>query len=361
VVHVTAAWLDSIAKTRSHFNIKQIDRIDSLYRAGHFGTVGDDKSLERAHLLARLTVVNAYRDLARLACDQNRVYEADEKTLEAFVARYSDVLLFSAMRLERVRMGLGHVCMWYNLDDKVEGRSWHGGKCLRWRVKDDKVAGEKRRVLSIDVPTGVHETVEAILLSHHHFKVEYQRIDGPPAPYEWFLVYDIEGAWIRKWGTHKPTAYMFWVTSPFGTGAVGSPLVAVTSSASHRGSADIVFADADGTGATEGSGSPARGLEAGLEPDFAIGVEMPLELPPVPMVGIRMYIKGLRFKLPSFLPDINLDDLREIELAMPILDMRYLKETRQPAWLGRDADCTFAEWKGFGDVPPDIRERFPDR
>ena len=74
-----------------------------------------------------------------------------------------------------------------------------------------------------------------------------------------------------------------------------------------------------------------------------------------------MYVRGLRLRLPSVLPDINIDDLRNLELAMPILDMRYLWEGRQPVWLGTDADWTFAGWEGYGDVPHCIRERFPDR
>lgn len=60
------------------------------------------------------------------------------------------------------------------------------------------------------------------------------------------------------------------------------------------------------------------------------------------------------------LPDINFDDLREIELPMPILDIQYLKENHQPSWLGVEDNLGFRNWKGQGAVPPDVRKRFPD-
>jgi len=322
VVRVTEAWLDSIAECDSRFNIAQIARIDSLYRAGKFGPVGGKQSIQRAHLLARLTTINVYTDLVRIACDDTRVYEANGKALEGFVAKYSDAVLFGAMRIDRLRMGLGHVCVRYDLDEKTAGENWQGGELLRWRVKDTKIEGQKRRVLSIDVPTGDHDVVEGILTRHHHFKVEHHHLDGPPAPYDWVLVYDLEGAWVRKRGLHKPSAYMFWVSS---------------------------------RGETVGSPNPSA------TPGDTLDARAAVQLPPVPLVGTKMYIRGLRFRLPSVLPDINLDDLRTLKLAMPILDMNYLREGKQPAWLGSDIDFTFADWEGYGEVPPGIRERFPDR
>jgi len=322
IVRMSEALLDSIAECRSRFNIAQIARIDSLYRAGYFGPVAAKQSIQRAHLLARLTTINVYTDLVRMACDDTRVYEADGKALEGFVAKYSDAVLFGAMRIERLRMGLGHVCVRYNLDEKTAGENWQGGELLRWRIKDTKIEGRKRRVLSIDVPTGDHDVVEGILTRHHHFKVEQHHLDGPPAPYDWVLVYDLEGAWVRKKGLHKPSAYMFWVSS---------------------------------RGETVGSPNPSA------TPGDTLDARAAVQLPPVPLVGTKMYIRGLRFRLPSVLPDINLDDLRTLKLAMPILDMNYLREGKQPAWLGRDIDFTFADWEGYGEVPPGIRERFPDR
>ena len=84
------------------------------------------------------------------------------------------------------------------------------------------------------------------------------------------------------------------------------------------------------------------------------------ELPPIPLVGVRIYIPGLRLRLPFFLPDINFDDLRELELPMPILEVEYLRQHRQPSWLGTSDNLNFKDWKGHGPVPPALRLRFPD-
>lgn len=45
---------------------------------------------------------------------------------------------------------------------------------------------------------------------------------------------------------------------------------------------------------------------------------------------------------------------------MPILDVEYLNDGRQPSWLGAGDNLTFQQWGGYGAVPPAIRERFPD-
>jgi hypothetical protein len=325
VIPITAAWLDSMAQAHASFNAKQLERIDSLLQTGHYGPSNDVTARQTAHLVARLSTINAYRDLVRMACDSTRVYEADEATLRDLYARYSDVNLFIDSRLEHIRIGLGHVCMRYNLDEKAEGVSDHGGKQLRWRVRDIKIEGCKRRVLDLIFPTGADDEVEIYLAAHHTFRVEYKMFAGPPAPYEWFLVRDIEGAWLRKWGTHRPTAYMFWV------------------SASHA----TPPAPTTGMNYLASSGQELPSSEPSLD------------LPSTPLVGLRIYIPGLKLKLP-LLPDVNVDDLREVELPMPILDLEYIRQNQQPSWLDVNANLGFTNWEQYGALPPEIRREFPD-
>jgi hypothetical protein len=336
VVPLSPAWLDSMADARARFNAAQIAQIDSLLKAGDYGPPGQKNSRRTAHLLARLTTINAYRDLMSLAGDSTHLYQASGATLRDHCARYSDVILFSSVRLERVRMGLGHVCIRYNLDEKTEGESMHGHKRVRWRIKDKKIEGTKRRLLSIDLPIGTGE-VEVLLAPHHSFSVEYARMDGPPAAYEWFVVHDIQGGWVRKWGLHRPAAYTFWVT----------PSAAVPRRTNVRLAATV--ADSASQAPREADPSTA-----------AVPLAPTLDLPATPLVGVRVYIPGLRFRLPLILPDINFDDLRTIELPMPILNMTYLHENLKPSWLGSTDDLPFVDWDGYGPVPPAILERFPD-
>jgi len=304
VVPLSAAWLDSLAQAHASFNDHQIARIDSLLANGHFGSPKKYTSQKQANLLARLTTVNAYHDLIRLATDSTKVYEANEATLTDLYTHYSDVILFSAIRLQSIRFGLGRVCMRYTIGEDAEGEEIYGGRTLRWRVKETTVQGQKRRLLHLDLPSSTDDIVKVMLAPHHSFEVQYSRIDGPPAPYEWFLVYNIQGVWLRKHGIHRPTAYMFWV--------------------------NLMDTDA----------------------------EFPADLPATPLVGVRVYIPGLRLRLP-LLPDVGFDDLREIELPMPILSMQYLKDSSQPSWLGK-TKTGFMNWRGVGPVPTEIRQRFPD-
>ena len=327
VVALTPAWLDSVAQERSRFNVAQIDRIDSLFNAGHYGPPKQPPARRMAHLVARLTLVNAYRDLVSLAGDSTCVYEANEAVLQGINEHYSDVLLFATARLERVRLGLGHACLRYDVREPGEGVSHHGGKRLRWRVKDIDLDGVTRRLLSLDLPTATDDVVEVLLAAHHSFAVEYARVEGPPAPFEWFLVRDVEGGWLRKSGTHRPAAYMFWVTPQ---------------RAELEQDLSVAHAHIDTSGTNGPVDSPA------------------IDLPTTPLIGVRVYIKGLRLRLPLFIPDINFDDLREIVPPMPILDMEYLNQKKQPSWLGSTSHLGFRDWKGTGPVPPLVRERFPD-
>jgi hypothetical protein len=302
VVPLTAEHLESLARADARFNQVRIARIDAALAAGTFGAPNSQPARQTAHALTRIATVNNYRYLARLAGDQRHVYEAGVAALETVTRDFSDVSLVSVLRLRRMRLGLGRGCLQYDLAVGQAGASVIGGKPVRYRVRDEYLAGRTRRVMSLEMASSSSQVVEVLLGEHYAFSVEQRHSDGPPAPYDWFLVRDIRGAWLRRWGTHQPTAFMFW-SSP-------------------------------------------------IAPDAVV-------LPRTPLVGVRVYIPNLKLRLPV-LPDINVDDLREVDLPQPILDMRYLVERRHPAWLATDNQLGFRGWKGIGGVPPGIREAFPD-
>jgi hypothetical protein len=325
VVQLSTAYLDSLARGWASWNAEQIDRIDSLLKSGFYGSPDDEMAVQRAHLMARLTTVNTYRDMVRLAGDSSCVYEMDEKTLRPLYRRYSDVNVFIGVELEHLRLGRGRICVRYRLNEGREGVSWHGGKRFAWQVEEVKIDGRKRTALNVHIPSGSDGDVEFLFAQHHTAAVEYQRFDGPPVPFEWFLVHDIEGAWVRKWGVHRPTAYMFWVSVP-----QDAPLAGM---AREDGAA---FAPAGG---------------AGPDSDW--------EPPGVPMTGLRIYIPNLRLKM-RCLPDVGVEDLRPVELTMPLLELDYIRNGK-PDWLHVNRYLGFDGWKGTGPLPPEIRRRFPDR
>jgi len=314
VLRLTTAHLDSIAAGHAAFNEAQLARIDSVLRSGHWGPPDERNARECAHLMAQLTLANAYRDLVRMACTTDRVYELDEAALADLYERYADVNLFVGVRLAQLRIGRGRVCVRYSIEKAGEGEAWHGGRRLHWRVRDARIEGRERRVLDVVLPSGQDGEVRLMLASHYTMSVSYERSPGPPAPFEWFLVHDIEGVWIRKWGTHRPTAFMLWMSTP----------ASMTVTASSRSSRNAS------------------------------------SLPATPLLGLRVYVPGLKLRLP-LLPDINVEDLREAEVITPVLDLAYLRRGDYPSWLEVNPNLGFEGWTGHGPVPPEIRRRFPDR
>jgi hypothetical protein len=305
VVPLDPADIEALTRGSAVANEQRIAAIDSMYRTGTFGPADDDEARREAHLLARLATINNYRLLAHFADDSTRVYEADEAVLADVCKRYSDPSLVAIARLTRLRLGRGRVCARYDVTPGIAGETILGGRPLPYKTREAKLSGKKRRVLALDLPTGTDDVVEVLLAEHYSCALEHSHGEASAGPFELFLVHDIQGGWLRKWGTHRPTAFMFWTTP----------------------------------------GEPGR-----------------LDLPPEPVVGVRIYIPNLRLRLPSILPDINFDDLREIELPQPILPLDYFTERRFPrAWLETDSVFGFAAWTGHGGVPAPLRERFPDR
>jgi hypothetical protein len=107
VVRLTTAYLDSIAADHTAFNERQLAHIDSLLRAGHWGSPDDPNARRCAHLLARLSLATAYRDLVRLARVPDRVYEADEAILADLYERTEAAFSAGASATRRSTDGNG--------------------------------------------------------------------------------------------------------------------------------------------------------------------------------------------------------------------------------------------------------------
>ena len=302
IVRLTAASVDSVGRAYAAANETMLARLDSLYRAGHFGAPGSRSARSSVLLAARLATRNAYAYVTDFATDSTCVREADEAALVHAFASYADPGLYPITRLRRARMGFGRVCLRYDLSGELDTLATMGGKHVRVRIRDAVADGESQRMLSMMLPTGLDAEVEILVPAHYCCRVERQRIEGPPAPYDLYLLSDIRGLLLRKWGTHRPRALMFWST----------PIDRAL---------DATAADA--------------------------------------LVGVRIYVPELHLRVP-LLPDVGFDDLREIDLPQPIVRMAYLRDAAYPDWLEGRASG-FGGWSGHGPVPPVVRERFPDR
>jgi hypothetical protein len=293
----------AIGTSYSDSNIVRLAFIDSLLRAGQFGPPASSTARRQAHLLARLLTLNAYSYMIHYGTDPNQVWQADEATLKPAFDSFSDPGIVPLARLTRARMGLGHMCAHYDLSEKIRSETIIGDLHLAVRVDDVDIEGVNVRALIMDLPTSLNDVVEVWMTEHVSMDVAHLRADGPPAPYEAFVVDKMRGLWVHKAGLHRPEAFVFWVTPR----------------------------------------DPRR-----------------TTLPERALVGARIYVPRLRLVLPSFLPDIGFEDLREVDLPQPILSLEYLRAGLAPQWLRPAHRRGFDGWEGVGPLPPAIRVRFPD-
>lgn len=303
IVPLTAAATDSCGRTYSEFNAALLARVDSLRRAGDFGPPQNREARAAAHLFTRLLAVTSMHYMVGFAADPARIHEASEATLRDAFRRYSDPGVYPIARLARARMGLGYVCVKYDLSTDLDSTTSVGGQTLRIRVETTSLGGEPQRALILELPTILFSVVELVLGEHFTCKAEFLRSSGPPAPYDLYLFYDIAGMYVRKWGTHKPAAVMFWSTPR----------------------------DVNRT-----------------------------RLPRVPLVGYGVYVPQLGLELPLVLPDLGFEDLRLVDLPQPILSLSYIQSRRYPEWMQRAEPRGFKGWESYGPLPPDLRLRFPD-
>jgi hypothetical protein len=300
---LTVAEAESMGAAYADTNVSRLAHVDSLLQSGAFGAPGSAEARQQAHLLARLLTLNAYSYMVGLGTDRHTVWEANEATLRPAFETFSDPGIIPLARLVRSRMGLGHMCAHYDLSQKLHTQTVIGGRTFDVRVDDVKIDGQKTRALILNLPTSLDDVVEIWITEHVSMDVERVRADGPPAPYEAYVIDHIRGLWVHKAGVHRPEAFVFWVTPR----------------------------------------DPHRKT-----------------LPETPLVGARIYVPHLRLHLPFILPDIGFEDLRTVDLPQPILEVSYLRGGRYPEWLQAARLRGFKDWEGVGPLPPALRQRFPD-
>jgi len=303
-IHVLSVEeVDAVGKAYSDTNIVRITLVDSLLQAGTFGPPKSDKARHQAHMLVRMLTLNAYSYMIRFGTDPNTVWQSNEASMAPAFASFSDPGIVPLAHLTQARMGLGHMCARYDLSQKMRTETILGGRHLTVRIDDVNIQGRMVRVLIMDLPTSLHDVVEVWLTEHVSMDVTHPVVDGPPAPYESYVIGNMQGLWVHKGGIHRPDAFVFWVT-----------------------------------------------------PRTTLGPK----LPRLPLVGARIYVPHLRLRLPSIIPDFTFEDLREVDLPQPVLSLDYLTDHRYPGWLEPAYMRGFKGWEGAGPLPPGLRKQFPD-
>lgn len=288
----------------AHYNWAEIRRIDGLLRSGALGEPDSQQARRRAHLLARLSLRNWYAFVFSYALDPKRVWVAGPSDLAPVISRFCESGIFPVAQLREVRMGLGRVSARYDLREKTEGWTVMGGRRLRYRVKDVRIAGTLHRVLAFGWHSAAAGDPEILIGQRFAFRVTLLVGLCSGAPYQVFLVHDVSGAWISRHGVHQPAAFAFWTT-------------------------------------------PLEDLPA-WSPDAA-------------RVGTAVYLPDLRFRLPLFLPDLRLDDWRTLGLPVPFVQADRFRQENLPSWLALREPLQPEGWTSIGDVPQELRVLFPDR
>ena len=294
-----------VCESYANANVRAIERVDSLYRAGFFGRPGEKQALRAAH--------HAYKLLARCSLD----YVADLATRPTSLASTNTVALrrpfgevylhcgaYPFQLLRSGVAGLGRFRMEYDLVDGFrENTEFLIGRPAEVCV--EKIAADGRETPVIRMPFGTsgQGTVDLLIGPVYRGCVSRRVIVDRGDTLDLILIAAIDGGYVRKYGVHRMAGIAMW-----------------------RGRFD-----------------PAH-----WNPERV-------------RVGAAAYFPEFHIDLPWLLPKIGADDVREFHVPHPILSRLYVRRGARPAWLQLSPSGTIEDWEPEGPRPMQIDELFPDR
>jgi hypothetical protein len=283
-------------------NRAEIGQLDARWRAGEFGPPGSREAKDAVRRLALSRLKNWYSFMVSLS-SEDEVRALEGATIEQISSRYADSTVFPAPRLRHVLVGRGWVCGRYDLGGPdEEGATVLGGRRSRYSVREITVDGHSRRLLAFEWSSSGVGRLDILLAEHYGFRLERRTLTDGEGPYDLYLARNVSGAWVRRFGVHRPAGFAFWATSRAEEGA------------------------RDGSGLR---------------------------------VGAVLYLPHLRLRLP-LLPDIGLDDLRILDPPVPLLPVEEVRRGNLPEWLPGVGAADLADWDHIGSPPPALATLFPD-
>jgi hypothetical protein len=285
------------------------ERADSLFRAGVFGDPRseDARTKTLTHFKLRTRVALDY--LADLCADPT-VHRVTEPGLtRPFGAWYANTTVFPIRFLEQGTVGIGGFCLRYGLPAvSSKGGSFDqqvmlGGVPVRVHsdhVREDD-APDLRPALSVEFSSRLDASIELLFLSEVCGRARRETIVDRGDTLELITVTDIQGMYARRAGTHRLGALVFWRS------------------------------------VTAGERDPAR-----------------------PRAGACAHFPRISIRLPFFLPDLGLDDLRDFDLPNPVISMDWVRTRPSKPWVSVSPDAFFHPWEAIGPRPVEVDRRFPD-
>jgi hypothetical protein len=302
---LTATSIDSLGAGIARRNLQLWRQTDSLYEAGVFGRPQTPDARHRARIHFQLRALTGMDCIAEMALQAPGTAQVVESSLlRPFGEDYANYGVYPARFLRAGTVGGGGFHLSYQFPETYRGRISLGGELFRARVEvigaDD---GSTTRGLRLSLPTALNKTIdllyEPVVCGRMRESIVVDRGDTLRVQ----ILESLQGMRVHRAGWHRLGAITVWRSETHG----------------HR--------------------DPAR-----------------------LRIGSCAYFPNLVLRLPGFLPDVHLNDLRDADFPMPILraDWYRAKAQAPPGWVAVDAGGSVTPWEGIGPRPRVLEEWFTD-
>ncbi len=307
VARLDEARIDSVGTAMSNRNLELMQRVEDRYRAGGYGEPGSDAARETALAAYVFRAETAFDFFLELTLQEEAIYSTTESDLKAaFTRRFRNPGLYPIVNLIEARCGFGRFALQFEVEDPNPRELVISKEKMRAWTEEIEWAGERFRVVNIDMKTVSHDRVHVVYrrFSCGTARVHEEQQGG--VPIRIVALEDLSGQYVRKFGFHQPEAMVLWKTK------------------------------------VEGLDPPPPGSR---------------------FLGAAIYFPSLTLELPWFLPDLGFDDLRRFDFPEPLLTMGAVDDVRgrKLDWIKIRDDLRFANWEGQGPVPKFVVDRFPDQ
>ncbi len=298
----TSRMATDVAARISDWNLALIARTDSLLRAGFFGPPAATEAAGEAARYFKYHALTSMDFISYLSTQRRVAWESDEKEIAPFYYQYANPGVYPVWGLRRVLLGGGAFCMDFDVAPGFDAERMLGTRAVHLRADELKVDGVTGRVWSMEMDIPNDGKAHYLFSERYKGRLRQFVIEDGGRPLKVTLLEDVEGFYVRKWGTHKCGGLVLWRTQ---------------------------LADGDRPGDGD-------------------------------CIGGAAYFPGLHLRLPGPLPDVDLDDLREFPGFQPLIAADRCNRADFPAWLAVGSDGAFRSWGSEGEIPRIVRDWFPD-
>jgi hypothetical protein len=301
--HFTSQMAGDIGTSISDWNLALIARTDSLRADGFFGPPEDESTALEAARYFKYHALTAMDFISYLSTQQRVAWESDEKGISPFFSQFANPGIYPVWGLRRVILGGGAFCMDFEVVSGFDAERMLGIRPVHLRAEKLKKDGDTHRAWSLEMETACSGTAHYLFSERYKGRVRQLVVeDDAGRPLKLTVLEDIEGFYVKKWGTHKCGAIVLWRSL----------------------------------------------LSEGDRPSDST------------CIGGAAYFPGLHLRLPGPIPDVDVDDLRSFPGFQPVIAAEYCGRAEFPAWLNVSADGTFQSWDNEGGIPRIVRDWFPD-